>query len=545
MHLVAIERTTGGMRVRDTRLIDEALLAFASLLGSDQVLTGEAVTLQYGRCTTGLGRHIQAVLKPGSTEQVQEIVRIAERFGVALSPLSTGRNWGYGSALPVRDHACIVDLSGMNRILAFNAEAGVVTLEPGVTQAQLHAWLDERNLPFMVPTTGGGPSCSIVGNALERGYGITPIADHFAAVMSLEAVLANGSLYRPLLSELGGHEVDGLFKWGIGAYLDGLFSQGNAGIVTRMTIALARRPAATCAFLFSVPIEGARGAAVSAVHEIQARLSGVVGAVNLMNAHRILAMNMDYPASQAQSGLLPDEAVASCAKAFGIGAWTGIGALYGEVSVVKAAKKVVKRLLKQAGMRQIRFITPRQATLLRRISQAVVPESRLAKKAASLEAGLQVMLGKPSEVALPLAYWRSGKVRGALLNPAQDGCGLLWFAPLLPLRPDRVQVYVDLVRKICQAHRLEPLITLTTLSERCLDSSVPLLFDPADPEQVLNAHACYDALFEACCAQGFLPYRLHINAMSRLDAVNSPGREMLQRIRQALDPKSLIAPGRY
>src|SRR5262249_56987597 len=91
---------------------------------------------------------------------------------------------------------------------------------------------------------GAGPDCSIVGNALERGYGITPLTDHFGAVLSLEAVLPDGRLYRSSLAALGAEAADRVFKWGVGPYLDGLFAQSGFGIVTSMTIALARRPQA-------------------------------------------------------------------------------------------------------------------------------------------------------------------------------------------------------------------------------------------------------------------------------------------------------------
>src|SRR5207253_5916875 len=140
---------------------------------------------------------------------------------------------------PVTEGCVVLDLSGLDRILDMDGEFGLVTVEPGVTQQRLHDHLARRGHPFLVPVTGAGPHCSLIGNALERGYGITPYADHFAAVTALQAVLPDGRLYRSALSELGGTEVDRAFKWGIGPFLDGLFAQGSFGIVTQMTIALA------------------------------------------------------------------------------------------------------------------------------------------------------------------------------------------------------------------------------------------------------------------------------------------------------------------
>jgi hypothetical protein len=88
----------------------------------------------------------------------------------------------------------------LQQIVDFDAELGTVTLEPGVTQGMLAAFLERERQPFLVPVTGAGPTCSLVGNALERGYGITPFADHFGAVLSLEAVLPDGRVYRRLRS---------------------------------------------------------------------------------------------------------------------------------------------------------------------------------------------------------------------------------------------------------------------------------------------------------------------------------------------------------
>ena len=73
------------------------------------------------------------------------------------------------------------------------------------------------------------------------------------------------------------------------------------------------------------------------------------------------------------------------------------------------------------------------------------------------------------------------------MDPARDGCGLIWYSPLVPMNPDRVSRYVDMVENICVAHGIEPLITLTSLSNRCFDSSVPLLFDRNDASQRVRA----------------------------------------------------------
>ena len=184
--------------------LDEARSAWSELLGRDRVLAGADAQREYGACTTAAERRLAGALRPKDAASIPSVLRIARDHRVPVYAISTGRNWGYGTALPVRDDCVILDLSGLRRISAFDAETGVVTVEPGVTQAMLAEFLDRGGHRFLVPVHGAGPDCSILGNAIERGYGITPHTDHFGAVLALEAVLADGSVYRSPLPELAG-----------------------------------------------------------------------------------------------------------------------------------------------------------------------------------------------------------------------------------------------------------------------------------------------------------------------------------------------------
>jgi len=204
----------------NSTVTESAIAEWVTILGESGVVASGAD--DFGASTIGTMRSIPAVLCPENQEQVAAVLQVAQRWHVGVYPVSTGNNWGYGSANPVEDGCVILDLSRLDRISDFDPELGVVTVEPGVTQGALRDFLDSHEGDYLVPVTGAGPNCSILGNALERGYGITPITDHFAAVTKLEAILPDGTLYRTPLSELGGEEVDGLFKWGLGPYLDGL-----------------------------------------------------------------------------------------------------------------------------------------------------------------------------------------------------------------------------------------------------------------------------------------------------------------------------------
>ena len=168
---------------------------FGNLLSADQISNAAEAEARYGRNSLAACRRIPGAIRPRSHEEVLRCIEAANVYKVRLYPISQGHNWGYGGATPVQDDSVVMDLSEMKRILDFDGELGIVTLEPGVTQAQLSAFLIESNDQYLSPVHGGGPQCSIIGNALERGYGLTPVVDHFAAVTSLRAVLGSGEEY--------------------------------------------------------------------------------------------------------------------------------------------------------------------------------------------------------------------------------------------------------------------------------------------------------------------------------------------------------------
>ncbi|MCL7945708.1 FAD-binding oxidoreductase [Marinobacter sp. ATCH36] len=524
---------------------ESAITEWVTILGESGVVTGPA---DLGASTIGTKRLIPAVLRPENQTQISEILKVAQRWHVAVYPVSTGNNWGYGSANPVEDDCVVLDLSQLNQISDFDPEMGVVTVGPGVTQGALRDFLDRHDGDYLVPVTGAGPTCSIVGNALERGYGITPITDHFAAVTKIEAILPDGTLYRTPLSDLGGAEVDGLFKWGLGPYLDGLFSQGNFGVVVNMTIALAPAPDTVTAFFFSLKDDAKLEALVPTVRAVLRSLGGSVVAINLLNSQRMLSMMTPFPEDRAVDGVLPAHEVQNLANRYGVPAWSGVGAIYASKEVASAARRTLRRLLGPVTDRLI-FINRRRVNMARTFARMLPGRlaTRVLGMADTLSGALEIMHGTPNDVALALAYWRSGTLpqNGQTKNPARDGCGLIWFAPLVPIRGKDVRRYIDMIERICPQYGVNPLITLTTVNDRCFDSTVPLLFDRGDADATALANDCYRALLDAGQKEGFLPYRLNIDAMDTLNNGGSAFPGLASQLKAAVDPNFILAPGRY
>ncbi len=526
--------------------VAQMLACGRAILGEDKV--SRAAATAYTPSTTGTERDIPAVMYPAAVEDVQSIVQIARAYDVPLYPVSTGRNWGYGTANPACDGCVIVDLGAMAGIHDFDPELGVVTLEPGVTQGQLRAFLDDAQAAYLVPVTGAGPQCSILANALERGYGITPCTDHFGAVTAIEAVMADGQLYRNGLAELGGSEVNRLFKWGIGPYLDGLFAQGNFGIVTAVTLVLAPEPECVVPVFFGVLDHQALDRLLPAMRKILREFAGQVPAINLLNRQRMLSMMAPFPESEAVDGVLSPEVVTRLARQYRLGAWSGVGAIYGSPRIVRAIRRRLRRLLRPATTRLL-FATERNLARIESLARWLPRRAsgHIHRLTDTLRSTLAIMRGRPNEVALALAYWRSGTrpPPGQAMNPARDGCGLIWYAPLVPSRNEAVSRYLSLLEDICPRYGLNPLVTLTTLNAQCFDSTVPLLFDRTDSKAVARAQAGYRELVAQGAAAGFLPYRLNNDAMELL-AGNAPRYSAIAaRLKTAVDPAHLIAPGRY
>jgi len=524
--------------------LKQALVAWEEALGGNCV----SPLSQTLSSTLAMHQRVLVRLMPRDVVGVIAVVQIASRYQLPICPFSTGNNWGYGSKIPPVEGCALVDLSGMDRVLAFDPASGVVTIEPGVTQRKLNEFLRKQQLPYLIPVTGAGPDCSLIGNALERGYGITPYADHFAAVMSLEAVLPDGTLYTSMLDGFGGGDVNNLFKWGIGPYVDGLFSQGNFGIVTKMTIALAPIPERMEAFFFSVKRDDKLELAVEKVRKVLREVGTVTGSINLMNKHRVLSMSEAYPWDAiGEDGLIPDAVLQKMMRRNQVMDWTGVGAIYGNKRVVAAVKMEIKKILSPVASRLV-FLTPGKVAFLANLLGAmpVIRDAHIMNTVATLKKTMDLFAGEPSEIALPLAYWKSGEKpkEGEPMDPDRDGCGLIWYSPLIPMRPDATREFVEMASRICRAHKIEPLITLTSVSDRCWDSTVPILFDKRNQAEIGRAHACYEELLNAGRKLGFVPYRLGIQSMGLL-ADESVQPKLLRKLKNAIDPDNIIAPGRY
>ena len=225
-----------------------AIEEFKQALGGDWVFTSdEDLDLYRDPYSTVWGtsreRHASAAVAPITVEQVQAIVRTANRYRIPLFPISTGKNLGYGGPSPNVTGSVVVDLKRMNRVLDVDETRNFALVEPGVSYFDLYKHIQERGMKLWIdcPDPGWG---SFIGNALERGIGYTlPFyRDHFGASCGMEVVLASGEVMRTGMGALPGSNTWQDYRYGFGPDPSGLFAQGNFGIVTKMGFRLMPQP---------------------------------------------------------------------------------------------------------------------------------------------------------------------------------------------------------------------------------------------------------------------------------------------------------------
>ena len=159
--------------------LDVACEKWRGIVGEEHVVLDRGELELASTATYPTEGSVTAILRPADTEQVSACMEVAQKHDVKIYPVSTGKNWGYGSRVPPKGQAAILDLGRMNQILDYDHEMGTVTVQPGVTFRQLEALLEDNGRKFFMSAPGTTPDASVIGNALERGWGFGPYSDRF------------------------------------------------------------------------------------------------------------------------------------------------------------------------------------------------------------------------------------------------------------------------------------------------------------------------------------------------------------------------------
>ena len=527
--------------------VEGFLAACKSLVGPDRVCTGPLEEARYAR-TTGLrGCPPTVVLLPTSVEDVQNIVRQALQYNVPLHAISRGYNWGYGDALPFSAPCALLDLSRMNRILEINRDLGYAVVEPGVSQGQLYEAVQREAPEYWIDATGAGPEASIVGNILERGFGHTPYGDHVRTTACLEVVLADGNIVHTGFGHFPQAAAAHVYPYGVGPMLDGLFSQSNLGIVTKVTVWLYPKPA--CFRFFYVRVEAEEGLE-PLIDTLRAlRMQGVLSStIHVANDLRILSATQTYPWTEARGQTpLPKHLREALRRQRGLGYWSASGGLYGTHAQVKAAQRAVRQALRKIG--RVTFVDDAliaHAERVARILTRLGGGKRLTQLLDALIPNYGLLKGIPTSFPLRAVHWRKRQPpKNLCADPRDTGSGLVWISPVLPAQGVHARQVLQLMEEVLDRHGFDTMVTFTFLNERALVGVFNLSFDRDEPADRRAAEACYAEAVQRLSEKGYYPYRVAHGHILPFASPTDAYYACLKKIKDALDPQGILFPGRY
>ena len=514
-----------------------ALQAFRASVGDDWVFTSDEDLVPYTDAYSpyavepGLQLRASAAVAPVTVEQVQQVVRTANKYRIPLYAFSTGRNLGYGGAGPTEPGSVVVDLKRMDRVLEVDEGNALVVVEPGVSFIELHRHLEQHGHPFMVATPEPGWG-SPVGNALDHGVSFV-MGDNFAAARGLEVVLPSGELLRTGMGALPEAHAWHHFPYGFGPNINGLFSQSSFGIVTRMGFTLARKPEMQAQFSVSSARSDDLHALVATVQAMREE-----GLLYLSATASPLRSPMTPPGqpmpehARRAMQLLARRDGGSPAEWDSLAADSGVA-----VSVVSGNVRGPARVV-EATLQHAR-------DQFARIPGAVFNMDWVHRFPLDLDA---ITPDQRPQVGVPSLWPFSALAMGDTRR------GMYFFSPVCRATAADLFALRQVIREVVLEHADEsmwpPFLAwnlANTVYPRAYITAYPFaITDSADVNR--RYRELFVRLVEACGAKGFGEYRTHAafqgTVMAQYSFNDHALRRFCESIKDAVDPNGIMAPGK-
>jgi len=176
----------------------------------------------------------RAIVLPQNTEQISQIITLANEEKFALIPRGSGTGLSGGS-IPV-ENGIVILMNRWNKIIEVDKENLTAWVEPGVITAQLHNEVEQFGL-FYPPDPGSQTICTIGGNVAENAGGLRGLKYGVTKnyVMGIEMVLPTGEVITN-----GGKNVKDVAGYNLRDLIIG--SEGTLGIFTKILVKLLPKP---------------------------------------------------------------------------------------------------------------------------------------------------------------------------------------------------------------------------------------------------------------------------------------------------------------
>jgi FAD/FMN-containing dehydrogenase len=515
--------------------LDTLLSSLVDILGSANVLTDAAELAFYSTDIYASGERPQAVVRPGSTEQVIALAKLAAEHGLSLVPRGGGASYTDGY-LPTEKTSLVLDTSRMDAILDLNAEDMYVTVQAGVPWAKLNDALQPLGLrtPFYGPfsglhaTVGGGVS----QNSVSWGSGTFGVSAE--SVLGVEVVLSGGELLR---TGSWGTENSTPFFRHYGPDLTGLFTgdAGALGIKTAISLRLIRRPPEFIGLSFKFPDFDSMQQAMTAAAKL---------GINTIN------FGLDPKLQQGQ-----------------LGKTSSSDAMAAALAVFKSSRNPLDGLVQvvRMGLAGKRFLSAENYSchyIVEGVDRASVKASAAAIRKAVAPWGAETANTIPKVVyAMPFApFYNVLGPKGERWVPIH--C-LLPFSRAVPFRRDLEQLYASYAERMKQ-HKVEYGAMFLTVSTNaflyepvfyweeqrnvCIERMVPadylaqLPTYPANPEGSALVAEMKQAIIELMHRHGAAHFQIGKLYPYLVDR-NAAAEKLLRAIKGSVDPDRRMNPG--
>lgn len=196
------------------------------------------------------------VVLPETTQQVSEVLKLAQAEGVKVVPRGAGTSLS-GGALPLAD-GILLGLGKFNRVLEVDFDNRCAVVQPGVTNLGITKAVEHAGF-YYAPDPSSQIACSIGGNVAENSGGVHCLKYGLTTnnLLGLEAVLIDGTIIR-----IGGKYLDSE-TYDLLGLLTG--SEGLLAVVTEVTVRLLKKPETARALLLGFETSEAAGDAVAGI----------------------------------------------------------------------------------------------------------------------------------------------------------------------------------------------------------------------------------------------------------------------------------------
>ena len=177
--------------------LDSTILTkLREILGGENLFDSKEKRIAYASDASKMtGELPDVIARPKTTQQISQILKIADSSGIPVYPRGAGSGLT-GGAVPVHG-GIVLDFALMNEIISIDADNMTALVQPGVVTADLQREVQKLGL-FYPPDPASSDFCMIGGNVAENAGGLrgTKYGSTREYIMALEVVLADGEVLR-------------------------------------------------------------------------------------------------------------------------------------------------------------------------------------------------------------------------------------------------------------------------------------------------------------------------------------------------------------